>query len=97
MFGFVSSSQQIFVDIFGLGALFPVAFAAMAGMMAVSSFLQFAHRQALRHAPAAGHFALIVYIILLVAFSLAGFMPLWLFFSLLMIVQFVFSWAASNA
>ena len=39
MFGFVSSSQQIFVDIFGLGALFPVAFAAMAGMMAVSSFL----------------------------------------------------------
>ena len=37
-FGFVSSSQQIFVDIFGLGAL-PVAFAAMAGMMAVSSFL----------------------------------------------------------
>ena len=45
------------------------------------------------------HFALIVYIsgsILLVAFSLAGFMPLWLFFSLLMIVQFVFGWAASN-
>ena len=39
MFGFVSSSQQIFVDIFRLGALFPVAFAAMAGMMAVSSFL----------------------------------------------------------
>ena len=38
MFG-LSSSQQIFVDIFGLGALFPVAFAAMAGMMAVSSFL----------------------------------------------------------
>ena len=30
---------EIFVDIFGLGALFPVAFAAMAGMMAVSSFL----------------------------------------------------------
>ena len=46
------------------------------------------------------HFALIVYIsgsILLVAFSLAGSVPpLWLFFSLLMIVQFVFGWAASN-
>ena len=98
MFGFVSSSQQIFVDIFGLGALFPVAFAAMAGMMAVSSFLnsRIVKRFGMRRL---SHFALIVYIsgsILLVAFSLAGFMPLWLFFSLLMIVQFVFGWAASN-
>ena len=98
MFGFVSSSQQIFVDIFGLGALFPVTFAAMAGMMAVSSFLnsRIVKRFGMRRL---GHFALIVYIsgsILLVAFSLAGFMPLWLFFNLLMIVQFVFGWAASN-
>ena len=98
MFGFVSSSQQIFVDIFGLGALFPVAFAAMAGMMAVSSFLnsRIVKRFGMRRL---SHFALIVYIsgsILLVAFSLAGFMPLWLFFSLLMIVQFVFGWAASQ-
>ena len=99
MFGFVSSSQQIFVDIFGLGALFPVAFAAMtAGMMAVSSFLnsRIVKRFGMRRL---SHFALIVYIsgsILLVAFSLAGFMPLWLFFNLLMIVQFVFGWAASN-
>ena len=77
MFGFVSSSQQIFVDIFGLGALFPVAFAAMAGMMAVSSFLnsRIVKRFGMRRL---SHFALIVYIsgsILLVAFSLAGFIP----------------------
>ena len=70
MFGFVSSSQQIFVDIFGLGALFPVAFAAMAGMMAVSSFLnsRIVKRFGMRRL---SHFALIVYIgsILLVAFN----------------------------
>ena len=67
-------------------------------MMAVSSFLnsRIVKRFGMRRL---SHFALIVYIsgsILLVAFSLAGFMPLWLFFSLLMIVQFVFGWAASN-
>ena len=66
--------------------------------MAVSSFLtsRIVKRFGMRRL---SHFALIVYIsgsILLVAFSLAGFMPLWLFFSLLMIVQFVFGWAASN-
>ena len=97
MFGFVSSSQQIFVDIFGLGAL-PRRLRGHGGNDGCLVVPQFAHRQALRHAPA-GPFALIVYIsgsILLVAFSLAGFMPLWLFFNLLMIVQFVFGWAASN-
>ena len=38
LFGFISSSQQIYVDIYGLGVYFPVAFAAMAGLMAISSF-----------------------------------------------------------
>src|SRR5690606_22600872 len=76
MFGFVSSSQQIFVDIFGLGALFPVAFAAMAGTMAVSSFLnsRIVKRSGMRRL---SHFALIVYITgrsILVAFILAGFL-----------------------
>src|SRR5690606_25262847 len=31
LFGFISSSQQVYVDIYGLGVYFPVAFAAMAG------------------------------------------------------------------
>src|SRR5690606_19554229 len=35
LFGFISSSQQIYVDIYGLGVYFPVAFALMAGLMAV--------------------------------------------------------------
>src|SRR5690606_23488716 len=38
LFGFITSSQQIYVDIYGLGVYYPVAFAAMAGLMAVSSF-----------------------------------------------------------
>ena len=65
--------------------------------MAVSSFLN-SRIVSAWHAPAEPFRADRLYqrSILLVAFSLAGFMPLWLFFSLLMIVQFVFGWAASN-
>lgn len=39
LFGFIGTAQQIYVDIYGLGAWFPVAFAAVAGLMSVSSFL----------------------------------------------------------
>ena len=39
LFGFINSAQQIYVGIYGLGVWFPVVFAAIAGMMAVSSFL----------------------------------------------------------
>ena len=38
LFGFITSSQQIYVDIYGLGVYFPVAFAAMAGLMALLSY-----------------------------------------------------------
>ncbi|MDR3471760.1 MAG: multidrug effflux MFS transporter [Devosia sp.] len=39
MFGYISSSEQIFVGIYGLGPLFPVAFAIMAALMMGSNFL----------------------------------------------------------
>jgi DHA1 family bicyclomycin/chloramphenicol resistance-like MFS transporter len=39
LFGFISTAQQIYVDIYGLGVYFPLAFAFVASMMAVSSFL----------------------------------------------------------
>ncbi len=38
MFGFLNSSQQVFADVFGAADVFPYAFAAVAGSMAVSSF-----------------------------------------------------------
>ncbi|WP_186444942.1 multidrug effflux MFS transporter [Mesorhizobium sp. J18] len=39
LFGFINSAQQIYVDIYDLGAWFPIVFAGVAGLMAVSSFL----------------------------------------------------------
>lgn len=98
MFGFISTSQQIFVEIFGLGALFPVAFALMAGTMSIGAFTnsKIVRRFGMRRL---SHFAILVYVgaaSILLAFSLGGFMPLWLFFGVVLVVQWMFGWAASN-
>jgi DHA1 family bicyclomycin/chloramphenicol resistance-like MFS transporter len=98
MFAFIVSSQQIFVGIYGLGPYFPIAFATMAGVMAVSSFLnsRVVRRFGMRRL---SHGAMVVYLaasIALLAASLAGPVPFWLFYMLLLIIQFVFSWATSN-
>jgi DHA1 family bicyclomycin/chloramphenicol resistance-like MFS transporter len=39
LFGFINSAQQVFVDVLGFGGYFPLAFAAIAGFIAASSFL----------------------------------------------------------
>ena len=98
MFGFISASQQIFVEIYGLGPLFPVAFAAMAGLIAVA---QFVNSRVVKHfgMRRLSHFAILVY----VAFSatwlllaLLGPVPFPLFFGLFLVIQWMFGWAASN-
>lgn len=38
MFGFLNSAQQIFFDVFDAAAIFPIAFACVAGSMAVANF-----------------------------------------------------------
>jgi len=38
LFGFINSAQQIYVGIYGLGTMFPIVFAAVAGLMALSNF-----------------------------------------------------------
>ena len=98
MFGFIVSSQQIFVGIYGLGPLFPLAFAAMAGFMAVSSFInsRIVKRFGMRRL---SHTAILVYTgcaSILLILSVMGPVPFWLFFGLLMIIQIAFGNAASN-
>jgi DHA1 family bicyclomycin/chloramphenicol resistance-like MFS transporter len=98
MFGFITASQQIFVEIYELGALFPLAFAAMAGTVAVGQFInsRVVRRFGMRRL---AHTAILVYVgmssIWLIA-SVAGPVPLPLFYGLLLVIQFVFGWAASN-
>lgn len=98
LFGFITSSQQIYVDLYGLGVYFPVAFAAMAGLMAVSSFTnsRVVRRFGMRRL---AHGAMLVYTVgsaVWLTLALIGFLPLWLFYSLLAIIMFCFGWSASN-
>ena len=39
LFGFINSAQQVYVGIYGLGVWFPIAFAAVAGLMSIASFM----------------------------------------------------------
>lgn len=98
LFGFINTSQQIFVDLYGLGALFPVAFACMAGLMAFSSFLnsRFVGRVGVRRL---AHGALIIYSVgagLLLLLSLVGLGTFPVFFVLLCVIMVMFGTASSN-
>lgn len=98
LFGFINSSQQIYVGIYGLGVWFPVAFALMAGIMAVSAYL---NSRVVKHfgMRRISHLALIVFTsvsALWWVISMFGPMPLWLFFVLLTTAMFSFGWTSSN-
>lgn len=98
LISFINTSQQIFVDLYGLGPLFPLAFAGMASMMAISSYLnsRIVRRVGMRRL---SHFAVLVFVTVsgIWFFSaLMGPLPFPLFFAFLAIVMFVFGWAASN-
>lgn len=98
MFGFISASQQIFVEIYGLGPYFPVAFAVMASTIAIAQFI---NSRVVRHfgMRRISHTAILVYLtmaLIWAGFALAGPVPFPIFFGLLLVIQFFFGWAASN-
>jgi MFS transporter, DHA1 family, multidrug resistance protein len=98
MFGFITASQQIFVDIYDLGPFFPVAFAVMAGTVAIGQFInsRVVRRVGMRRL---AHTAVLVYIgmsAIWLILAVLGPVPLPLFFGLLLVIQFMFGWAASN-
>ena len=98
LFGFINSAQQVYVGIYGLGVWFPVLFAVIAGMMAVSSFVnsrlvgRFGMRR-LSHGALMGFFA--VTSIWFVA-SLFGPLPLYVFVPLFGTAMLQFGWIGSN-
>ncbi|MEM8700326.1 MAG: multidrug effflux MFS transporter [Pseudomonadota bacterium] len=98
LFAFLAMSQQIFVDIFGLGNLFPVVFASIAVAMAISSFTnaQLVEAMGLRRL---SHAALLVYTVfgfLIFAVSALGLESLASFFILTTIVMMCFGFVGAN-
>lgn len=98
LMGYVASSQQVFVEVFQLGALFPVAFGAIASVMAVASFVnaQLVERLGMR---LVSHTALAGYVVVSSALATAaalGMAPMWLFAVLVAICFFCFGLIAPN-
>ena len=98
LFGFINSAQQIYVGIYGLGVWFPVLFAAIAGMMAVSSFAnsrlvgRFGMRR-LSHGALVGFFTVTT---IWFVVSLFGQLPLFVFVPLFAAAMLQFGWIGSN-
>jgi len=98
LFGFINSAQQIYVGIYGLGAKFPIVFAAVAGLMAISNFLnsrlvgRFGMRR-LSHTALLGFLSVSA---IWFSLSLAGPIPLPLFLSLFALAMAQFGWMGAN-
>jgi DHA1 family bicyclomycin/chloramphenicol resistance-like MFS transporter len=100
LFGFINSAQQVYVGIYGLGVWFPVAFAAVALFMALSSFVnaklvgRFGMRK-LSHGSLLGFIA--INLIWLVVQMLGPQpMPFFLFIGFFALAMFQFGWIGSN-
>jgi DHA1 family bicyclomycin/chloramphenicol resistance-like MFS transporter len=98
LFGFINSAQQIYVGIYGLGVWFPVVFAAIAGMMAVSSFAnaRLVGRFGMRKL---SHGALVSFITITTIWfvlSLFGQLPIYVFVPLFAVAMLAFGWIGSN-
>ena len=98
MFGFISASQQIFVELYGLGPYFPVAFAIMAGTIAVAQFInsRVVRKVGMRRLAHTANLVYVTMALILVLFAFMGPVPFPVFFGILMVIQFFFGWAASN-
>lgn len=98
LFGFIGTAQQIYVDIYGLGALFPVAFGFVAVMMAISSFLNSRIVGALGMRRVA-HSALIAFCVLSaiwLALASMDALPFYAFMGIFTAVMFTFGLVGSN-
>lgn len=102
MFGgllaYVGSSQQIFVEVYQLGNLFPLAFGSVAAMMAAASLTnaRLVGRIGMRRV---SHFALVLNVAVCAVAALLGFPehpPLLLFCGFLAVVFFCFGLIAPN-
>ena len=98
LFSYITSSQQIFVDLFGLGPVFPVAFASVAIAISFGTFLN--SRIVLLHGMRRiSHVMTLAFTLIAVAMALVaefGFASFWVFFALLALVFSFFGLITSN-
>ncbi|MDR3471283.1 MAG: multidrug effflux MFS transporter [Devosia sp.] len=98
LFGFINSAQQIFVEVYGLGTLFPAAFAAVAGLQSAAAFAnaRLVRRLGARRITRLAAFGYAGVGAVMAATSLFGDLPFAGFFTLLLCIMCLFTWANSN-
>jgi DHA1 family bicyclomycin/chloramphenicol resistance-like MFS transporter len=95
---YVSCAQQVFVDVFGLGVHFPLAFGATALMIALASLTNamLVGRLGMRRLSHAALAAFIALSALLVVATLLGWTSFWLFIGLMVPLFYLFGLIAPN-
>lgn len=99
LFGFLTTAQAVFVDVYGLGVWFPAAFAAVAGSLSVAAFVnsRLVTRLGMRRI---SHFCLAGFTVLsaIHAAVLVGFgaEPLWRYLALLCMAMLLFGMIGAN-
>lgn len=98
LMGFLNSSQQIYRDVFGVEALFPVFFAGGAAFSALGGVVnaQLVNRFGMRPLSVAALTVFGMAALAMLVLAGIGMLPLWLFFSLSATQFFVFSMILSN-
>ncbi|MDO1584535.1 multidrug effflux MFS transporter [Rhizobium oryzicola] len=100
LFGFINSAQQIYVGIYGLGVWFPLAFAAVAAFMSLSSFLnsKLVGRYGMRRLSHASLLGFILVTCLWMVVQLVGPepMPFAVFLTFFGLSMFQFGWIGAN-
>jgi DHA1 family bicyclomycin/chloramphenicol resistance-like MFS transporter len=100
LFGFLNSAQQVYQEVYGLGALFPLAFSSGALFIAVASFTnsRLVERLGMRllsHSALAG-FALTSAVLSAVAFVDQGYVPFLWFYVLMVVALCLFGFIGTN-
>jgi MFS transporter, DHA1 family, multidrug resistance protein len=98
LFSYITSSQQIFVDVFGLGHVFPVAFASIAVAISFGTFLN--SRIVLLHGMRRiSHVMTLAFMLIAVVMAILsefGVATFWVFFALLALTFSCFGLITSN-
>jgi MFS transporter, DHA1 family, multidrug resistance protein len=98
LFGFINSAQQIFVDIFHAGAMFPAVFALIVVFMAASSLLnsRIVERLGTRRVSHAALIGFISFAVIHAGVAIAGYETIYSFAILQALTMFCFGLIGSN-
>lgn len=98
LFGYITSSEQLFVDVYGLGAAFPIAFASIALAISFGTFLN--SRLVMRHGMRRMSHTMIIGFTLsalaLASLAQLGWANFWVFTGMLALTFAMFGFIASN-